>query len=173
MTAGPGAAALPSEFEDTAHGGSPETDEDTRMAETLPPFKSLIIKNPFGEGEIEVEEVSLEDLPAFSPVRAGQADTVTSRSGDEYSIKAGGMAVGTWIEIRSAEDVRTQASLSWISPLKGTYLFTNRHGAKVAEFSLYQLAKEMRQGGCVIMEEVPLFDRAMSSLVGALRKDAH
>jgi Protein of unknown function (DUF1631) len=133
----------------------------------------LIIKNPFGEGEIEVEEVSLDDLPAFSGGRSSPAGTVPSRSGDEHSTKAGSMAVGTWIEIRSDEDVRTQARLSWISPLKGTYLFTNRHGAKVAEYSLYQLAKEMRQGGCVIMEEVPLFDRAMSSLVGVLRKDAH
>ncbi|MFN0315821.1 MAG: DUF1631 domain-containing protein [Burkholderiales bacterium] len=173
LTGDPGEGTPASEFENTAADSNPETDEDTRMAETLPPFKSLIIKNPFGEGEIEVEEVSLDDLPAFSSGRASQTDTVTSRSGDEYSIKAGSMAVGTWIEIRSAEDVRTQARLSWISPLKGTYLFTNRHGAKVAEFSLYQLAKEMRQGGCVIMEEVPLFDRAMSSLVGVLRKDVH
>ncbi len=164
--------SLPPEFEEVAGASmSSEMDEDTRLAETLPSFKSMSIKNPFGEGEIEVEEISLDNLPAFSSNQGGRGDTLASRTGDEHSLKAGSMAVGTWIELRSADDARVQARLSWISPLKGTYLFTNRHGAKVAEFSLYQLAKEMRQGGCVIMEEVPLFDRAMSSLVGVLRKE--
>ncbi|MBM3395048.1 MAG: DUF1631 domain-containing protein [Betaproteobacteria bacterium] len=129
----------------------------------------MVIKNPFGEGEIEVEEISLDSLPAFGASTKG--DSLESRTGDEHSLKAGSMTVGTWIEIRDEDDNRVQARLSWISPLKGTYLFTNRQGGKVAEYSLYQLAKEMRMGNCTIMDEVPLFDRAMSSLVGVLRKD--
>lgn len=162
---------LPPHFEAAAGAaevGEPE--DDTRLSETLPSFKSMVIKNPFGDGEIEVEEISLDSLPAFAG-NADKGDTLASRTGDEYSLKAGSMTVGTWIEIRGEDDAKVQARLSWISPLKGTYLFTNRHGAKVAEYSLYQLAKEMRMGNCTVMDEVPLFDRAMSSLVGALRKE--
>lgn len=167
----PGKDFLPPQFEAAASAAEvTESEDDTRMAETLPSFKSMVIKNPFGDGDIEVEEISLDSLPAFSN-NAEKGDTLASRTGDEHSLKAGSMTVGTWIEIRSEEDVKVQARLSWISPLKGTYLFTNRHGAKVAEYSLYQLAKEMRMGNCTVMDEVPLFDRAMSSLVGALRKE--
>lgn len=162
---------LPPHFEAAANATDlNETEDDTRLTETLPTFKSMVIKNPFGEGEIEVEEISLDSLPAFAG-NAGKGDTLASRTGDEHSLKAGSMTVGTWIEIRGEDDTKVQARLSWISPLKGTYLFTNRHGAKVAEYSLYQLAKEMRMGNCTVMNEVPLFDRAMSSLVGALRKE--
>jgi len=51
-------------------------------------------------------------------------------------------------------------------------LFVNRQGKNVGEFSLYQLARESRSGNLAVMDEVPLFDRAMSSLVGALRGSA-
>lgn len=52
---------------------------------------------------------------------------------------------------------------------KGTYLFVNRQGKKVGEYSLYQLAREFRCGRASMLDAVPLFDRAMGSLVGALR----
>lgn len=160
------------EYEEVTPAAAPqEAEDDTDLAQTLPPFKSMVIKNPFGDGEIEVEEISLDSIPAFSNNPSAKGDSLASLTGDEYSLKAGGMTVGTWIELGSSGDTKVQARLSWISPLKGTYLFTNRHGAKVAEYSLYQLAKEMRTGACTIMEEVPLFDRAMSSLVGVLRKE--
>ncbi len=163
---------LPPEFEEVTGASAPaESEDDIQLSETLPAFKPMVIKNPFGEGEIEVEEISLDNIPAFSSNPGGKGDTLASLTGDEYSLKAGSMIVGTWIEVRSEDNTRVQARLSWISPLKGTYLFTNRHGAKVAEYSLYQLAKEMRTGACAILDEVPLFDRAMSSLVGVLRKD--
>jgi hypothetical protein len=85
---------------------------------------------------------------------------------------ASSLRAGAWVEFRDSEDNRTQAKLSYISPLKGTYLFINRQGRKVAEYSLYQLAREFRCGNAQVMDGVPLFDRAMSSLVGVLRMTA-
>jgi hypothetical protein len=82
---------------------------------------------------------------------------------------ASNLKAGAWVEFRDSEDNRTQAKLSYISPVKGTYLFINRQGRKVAEYSLYHLAREFRCGNAQIMDGVPLIDRAMSSLVGVLR----
>jgi hypothetical protein len=79
---------------------------------------------------------------------------------------------GDWLEFRESDEHRLQAKLSYISPLKGTYLFVNRHGERVGEYSLFQLAQEMRAGRAVVLEDVPLIDRAMSSLVGALKKNS-
>jgi hypothetical protein len=78
---------------------------------------------------------------------------------------------GDWLEFRESEQHPLQAKLSFISPLKGTYLFVNRHGERVGEYSLFQLAQALRSGRAVVLEDVPLIDRAMSSLVGALKKN--
>jgi hypothetical protein len=146
-----------------------DVDEDIAPAQETPTFSAVTVQNPFGEGEIEVEEIDLPDLPALS----GDApDSGPAAGGDEYSQLASSLKAGAWVEFRDGEDNRTQAKLSYISPLKGTYLFINRQGRKVAEYSLYQLVREFRCGNAQVMDGVPLIDRAMSSLVGMLRMTA-
>jgi Protein of unknown function (DUF1631) len=146
----------------------PEVDDDAEAAVESPTFSNVTIKNPFGDGDIEVEEISLSDLPGGSGL-AGSSSS-TAKSSDQYSQSVTNLKQGDWLEFRDADDNRTQAKLSYVSPLKGTYLFVNRQGRKVGEYSLYELAREFRTGGAVVLDAVPLFDRAMSSLVGALKK---
>jgi hypothetical protein len=141
-------------------------DEDTEPAEAPPEFSAVTIRNPFGDGEIEVEEISLVDIPGGPTLAAAASNDA---GGDEYSGMASSLREGAWVEFRDDEDMRRPARLSYISPLKGTYLFVNRQGKKVGEYSLYQLAREFRTGNAVVLDEVPLFDRAMTSLVGALK----
>ena len=109
----------------------------------------------------------MSDLPLSGP-SAGHGDSA-SGGGDEHSRLVKGLNEGAWIEFHDDDDNRRPARLSYISPLKGTYLFVNRQGKKVGEYSLYQLAREFRTGRASILDAVPLFDRAMGSLVGALR----
>ena len=155
----------------TVQGGpSVESDDDTQPSESLSPAQSLTVNNPFGEGQIEVEEISLDFLPALGLNDDGRGNTAPAQTGDKYSRKASNMTVGTWVEMRSGDNAKIHARLSWVSPLKGTFLFTNRIGSKVAEMSIYLLAKELREGNCAVIKEVPLFDRAMSALIGVLRK---
>ncbi len=150
-----------------------EIDEDAEPATAAPQFSDVTIKNPFGDGDIQVEEISLSDLPgvhAFSG--AGDSASAPAKPTDQHSQSVTNLKDGDWIEFRDDDDNRIQAKLSYVSPLKGTYLFVNRQGAKVGEYSLYTLAREFRSGRAVVLESVPLFDRAMSSLVGALKKNA-
>jgi hypothetical protein len=142
-------------------------DEDTEPAAAPPEFTAFTIQNPFGEGEIEVEEISISDLP--SSAGSPDADSEPAGSGDEHSRLVTGLKEGAWVEFRDEDDNRRPARLSYISPLKGTYLFVNRQGKKVGEYSVYQLAREFRTGSASVLDAVPLFDRAMGSLVGALR----
>jgi hypothetical protein len=146
--------------------------DDTEPAEALPSFSTVTVQNPFGEGEIEIEEISLSDIPgAGAGFPAGAALSPDEKTGDEHSDMASHLKEGGWVEFRDDDENRRQARLSYISPLKGTYLFVNRQGKKVGEYSLYQLARELRSGRAVVLDTVPLFDRAMGSLVGALRKN--
>jgi hypothetical protein len=59
--------------------------------------------------------------------------------------------------------------LSWISPISAKYLFVNRRGLKVCDKTVFALATEMRRGSTIVLEEVPLFDRALDAIVARLR----
>jgi Protein of unknown function (DUF1631) len=123
-------------------------------------FTTVTIKNPFGDGEVEVDEVELPSLPG--------APAVAVKDGDEYSRLASTLKEGTWLEFRNEKE-RHQVKLSYVSPFKSAYLFVNRQGQTVGEYALYELAAEMRAGRAVVIDEVPMFDRAMTGLMGALR----
>jgi hypothetical protein len=45
----------------------------------------------------------------------------------------------------------------------------NRRGLKVADRTAVQLASELLSGRAMILEEVPLFDRALDAIVDRLR----
>ncbi|MDE1957710.1 MAG: DUF1631 domain-containing protein [Xanthomonadaceae bacterium] len=77
---------------------------------------------------------------------------------------------GCWIEFIDAQGARERAKLSWISPISGRYLFVNRRGLKVADKTVAQLSAELRAGTAQILEEVPLFDRALDAIVERLRQ---
>lgn len=151
--------------------GALEIDEEAEASAEALSFSNVTIKNPFGDGDIEVEEISLSDLPGGLPNAASPSSGGDTKPKDHETLSVTSLKEGAWLEFRDDEDRRTQAKLSYISPLKGTYLFVNRQGGKVGEYSLYQLAREFRTGRAVVLEAVPLIDRAMSSLVGALKKN--
>ena len=94
--------------------------------------------------------------------------------GDEEEClkQAKDMKVGMWIEFTDANGTKERAKLSWISPISAKYLFVNRKGLKVSDMTAPQLAVQIKEGNAVILEEVPLFDRALDAIVERL-KQAH
>jgi Protein of unknown function (DUF1631) len=92
---------------------------------------------------------------------------------DECLKQAREMKVGTWVEFTDPDTGnKERAKLSWISPISSKYLFVNRKGLKVSDKTVFALAAEIRRGQTVILEEVPLFDRALDAIVERL-KAAH
>ncbi|HEU0276487.1 MAG TPA: DUF1631 domain-containing protein [Rhodanobacteraceae bacterium] len=79
------------------------------------------------------------------------------------------LKIGAWIEFTDGGDNHERAKLSWLSPISGKYLFVNRRGLKVADRTAVQLAAELHAGHARILEEVPLFDRALDAIVDRLR----
>lgn len=89
---------------------------------------------------------------------------------DDHVVAARNMKVGNWVEFIEADGNRERAKLSWISPITSKYLFVNRRGLKVCDKSVAALAVELRRGSAVLLEEVPLFDRALDAIVERLRQ---
>jgi hypothetical protein len=79
--------------------------------------------------------------------------------------------VGNWVEFVTDDGQRERAKLSWISPISGKYLFVNRRGLKVCDMTLQALAASIAEQRTIVLEEVPLFDRALDAIVERLKKD--
>jgi hypothetical protein len=78
------------------------------------------------------------------------------------------MVVGTWLAF-DAEDSTINARLSWISPMRTKYIFTTRSRGRALAVSPEELAWQLRDASArLIVEPVPLFDRAVSSALDEL-----
>ncbi len=111
-----------------------------------------------------VEEIVLNSNPAETP-----APEENYAEDDEFLKAAREIKVGTWLEFADADGNRERAKLSWISPISSKYLFVNRRGLKVCDKTVFALAAELRRGSTIVLEEVPLFDRALDAIVARLR----
>lgn len=88
---------------------------------------------------------------------------------DEFNNKAMNMKLGEWIEINS-KDQPQRVKLSWTSPISGKLLFVNAKGAKVVDLFPIELAEKLRNHDCITLQQVPLMDRAMSSIADKMKK---
>jgi hypothetical protein len=79
---------------------------------------------------------------------------------------------GTWVEFAGGAGVK-RARLTWISPNKGVYLFTNPLSAEAAvSISPEALAEQMRLGEARMLDDAPLVERAVGSMLATLREGA-
>lgn len=78
------------------------------------------------------------------------------------------MAVGTWLTFGIGA-TPVNARLSWVSPLRSKYVFTSRSRTQAFVFSPEELAFELGTGrASLVVEPVPLFDRAVSAALDSL-----
>ncbi|GAA4816004.1 hypothetical protein GCM10011365_01270 [Marinicella pacifica] len=90
---------------------------------------------------------------------------------DDYYQKAQDLSVGDWIEFVDADqDGNIRAKLSWISPISHKRLFVNARGIKVTDKSVDEIADDFRTGNAVKLDQVPLFDRAMTAIADKVEK---
>ncbi|MEO8672294.1 MAG: DUF1631 domain-containing protein [Tahibacter sp.] len=106
---------------------------------------------------------SIDEDPIVVPVEPAD---------EHWTEQVRNLKVGVWIEFSDDQGGKERAKLSWISPISSKYLFVNRKGLKVADRTAVQLASDLGSGRVVILEEVPLFDRALDAIVERL-KAAH
>ena len=138
----------------------PEIPPEEAPAESAPRAEELPEERLGEDGIVEEIVLAAED--------AGGLPDPAAR--DEHVERLERVEVGTWFELPDEEGGRVRAKLSWRSPVTDRMVFVNRKGAKVAEKTLHGLAAELRRGDARILEDVPLFDRAMNAAVEALKR---
>ncbi|MEO8135525.1 MAG: DUF1631 domain-containing protein [Betaproteobacteria bacterium] len=106
------------------------------------------------------ESIILPEHPLITPL----ADT----QHDRFYELAESMARGMWVEFTEESGVLVFAKLSWVSPLRGKYLFTHRNGLKAFSLSREDLAQRFRDDTASPVEAEPLLDRAFSDVMSRL-----
>jgi Protein of unknown function (DUF1631) len=89
---------------------------------------------------------------------------------DRYAELAATLERGMWIEFEGEDGQLAFAKLAWISPLRGTYLFTNRQGQKAVSLTADELADRFRNDRARLVEAEPLVDRAFVSMMASLEE---
>ncbi len=80
------------------------------------------------------------------------------------------LRTGAWLEVTDDEGVAIRAKLSWISPITGTYLLTDRQGLKAGNYTRDELTGLVRRARVRILNSVPLMDRAVGTVLKQYQK---
>ncbi|MBU2707291.1 DUF1631 domain-containing protein [Zooshikella marina] len=80
------------------------------------------------------------------------------------------LKVGSWVEFGQSTENRYRAKLAAYIKPNGKYIFVNRTGVKVAEKTHLDLALDIENGNITLLDDDLLFDRALQSVIGNLRK---
>jgi hypothetical protein len=89
---------------------------------------------------------------------------------DRFAELAASLERGMWIEFEGEDGQLAFAKLAWVSPLRGTYLFTNRQGQKAVSLTADELADRFRKDRARLVEAEPLVDRAFVSMMHTLEE---
>lgn len=122
----------------------------------------VTVPNPFGEGEVEVN-----DLDFTVQLRSSAADA------RPVSALPPALELGSWVDIvrKHGKEKRQSAKLTFISPLKTRYLFSDRHGKTALECSQAELVRLFQLQEVTLGKEPvepPLFDRLAEGVMGKL-----
>jgi len=133
-----------------------------KPVEFIDPNKILKLSKEFNQESSVGVLIDNPNLGLKSP-----ADTpVINDRFNQQSLK---IKLGEWIEINT-NNKSQQVKLSWKSPISGKLLFVNAKGAKVIDIFPNELAEKLRNKEFFTMQQVPLIDRAMSSIADKMKK---
>ncbi|SHM66675.1 DUF1631 domain-containing protein [Phytopseudomonas punonensis] len=113
-----------------------------------------------------VEEIVLE---APGQTRIEEEEPVIALD-DEAMLHVDALRVGSWVEFQEDEEHKLRCKLAAIIKPTGKYIFVNRTGMKVLEKTRVGLALEFRRNAVRLLDDALLFDRALESVIGNLRR---
>jgi hypothetical protein len=124
-----------------------DTDQATMMIEV----SQQIVLPTADEGSVELTSVRLPH------------DDAGLRQVDQ-------LRLGSWVAFAEDDEHNLRCKLAAIIEATGKYIFVDRTGTKVRERSRTSLALEFRRGAVRALDDTLLFDRALESVLGNLRR---
>ena len=150
----------------------------------------ITVKNPFGGGDVQVDELDFTEAPPALEAAAPKVEPKAGKPGAKPAKEAekkpakdlalpSKLKEGIWVGIRpesqDPDAPRQPAKLLYMSPLKSRFLFCDRGGRKVLECGRAELAKRFKMREIVIMKGDPdasLFERILRGVMSSLGAEA-
>lgn len=126
------------------------------VTEPAPPpliSEPAVTSQALGDGEVTVESISVTS-PLSAP--AASQDVEELQRGD-------------WIEYLQADGSTIRYRLSWISPQRGIFLFTNPQSPNALAVSPEAMSLQLQRGEVRIVPTEPIFDRALTRTIDILQ----
>ncbi|MBD9485408.1 DUF1631 domain-containing protein [Pseudomonas sp. PDM14] len=113
----------------------------------------------------------VEEIVLLAPGEVREREPEASLPDDDEALQhVDSLRVGSWVEIQEDEEHKLRCKLAAVIKPSGKYIFVNRTGMKVMEKTRMGLAVEFRRGAVRLLDDALLFDRALESVIGNLRR---
>ncbi|MEM6707629.1 MAG: DUF1631 domain-containing protein [Pseudomonadota bacterium] len=117
---------------------------------------------------------AVEELEPLEEITLTEATVFQSNDGPQiepaFVEQLRGLNEGGWVELRRDSGALLRCKLTTIVQPGDRYVFVNRRGMKVAEYTRMDLAKRLQNGSLTLLDESEVFDRALQAVVGNLRE---
>ena len=114
--------------------------------------------------EQEVEEITLSDV--------GATASAAPQIKDEHWRTAQNIQIGQWLRLCDEQGKTQRAKMVWRSELLDECTFLNWKFKVVADLTFSQLAEQFRTGNAALIDDLPLFEKAMDAVMSRLHKNA-
>lgn len=128
------------------------------------------------EDEVEEEATPamvavVEEIVLVSPGETPVQEPEDCLADDDEALDfVDNLRVGSWVEFQEDEEHKLRCKLAALIKPTGKYIFVNRTGMKVLEKTRMSLAVEFRRQAIRLLDDALLFDRALESVIGNLRR---
>ena len=119
------------------------------------------------EGELFITRIMENDVQVDEVALVGASPAVVM-AGDIYLRQVSALNRGDWVEFRQEAGAPARARLSWVSPQRGLFLFTNPRSPRATSISQEALAYQLRVGMAQVVAETPMFERAVHGVLESL-----
>ncbi|MDR7023429.1 DUF1631 domain-containing protein [Pseudomonas peli] len=164
--------SLPEEHPQDDAPALAEIDEEQRAALAEAGIELPLLELPAAEVVEEPAMVEVvEEIILLAPGELRAAEPEASLPDDDESlVQVDNLRVGSWVEFQEDEEHKLRCKLAAVIKPTGKYIFVNRTGMKVLEKTRMGLAVEFRRSAIRLLDDALLFDRALESVIGNLRK---
>ncbi len=76
---------------------------------------------------------------------------------------------GSWVEFRDGYDEPMRVRLTWVSPARTMYLFTNRQGQRALALTRNELLEKFDMEAARLADDTPLIDRVVESVLESIQ----
>lgn len=123
--------------------------------------------------EQDSKAAALEDSASEEAMQALDKRIANKLAGqiDGYDDAAHALVRGTWFEFAEAGGVHYRCKLSWVSPMRTRFVFTNRDGFEAFVRSEREVANMLRLGTLRGLDQAPIVSRAIDRLLASNEVD--